>query len=156
MSVRFKKPSPAFVVATVALFVALGGTAGAVAAVVPLAKRALVADNAKKLGGFTPTQYGAIILRASEQVPGPASTAARLVATTSVAFTLTPSGGEIVNVSCGAGQKAVGGGFITRTTGLVASVGSYPMPDGSGWVEDLQNFSDTLSPQGTVFATCLK
>ena len=155
MSVRFKRPSPAFVVATIALFVALGGTAGAVA-VVPLAKRALVADNAKKLGGFTPVQLGVILLKASQQVPGPASTAAGLVTTSSASFTLTPSQGEIVNVSCGAGQKAVGGGFITRTTGLVASVGSYPMPEGSGWVEDLQNFSDTLTPQGTVFATCLK
>ena len=60
---RFKRPTPAFVVAMIALFVALGGTAGAGAtATVPLAKRALVADkaktaliaeNAKKLGGQT-------------------------------------------------------------------------------------------------------
>ena len=49
---QIKRPSPALVVATVALFVALGGTAGAVVtAAVPLAKRALVADNAKKVGG---------------------------------------------------------------------------------------------------------
>ena len=48
-----KRPSAAFVVAMIALFVALGGTAGAVvSAAVPLAKRALVADNAKKLGGL--------------------------------------------------------------------------------------------------------
>ena len=47
-----KRPSPAFVVAMIALFVGLTGTAGAVATqVVPLAKRALVAENAKKLGG---------------------------------------------------------------------------------------------------------
>jgi hypothetical protein len=52
-----KRPSPALVVAIIALFVALGGTAGAVvAAAVPLAKRALVADNAKKLGGQTGQQ----------------------------------------------------------------------------------------------------
>ena len=43
-----KALSPAFVVAMIALFVALGGTAGAVVtATVPLAKRALVADKAK-------------------------------------------------------------------------------------------------------------
>ena len=53
MNLRMKRPSPAFVVAMVALFVALGGTAGAVVtAAVPLAKRALVADNAKKVGGL--------------------------------------------------------------------------------------------------------
>jgi hypothetical protein len=45
---RMKRPSPAMVVATAALFFALGGTAGAiVTAAVPLAKRALVADKAK-------------------------------------------------------------------------------------------------------------
>jgi hypothetical protein len=57
-------PSPALVIAVLALFVALGGTAVA-AGVVPLAKRALtadkakVADNAKKLGGKTPRQIAA-------------------------------------------------------------------------------------------------
>ena len=59
-ALRMKRPSPAFVVAMVALFVALGGTAGAVVnAAVPLAKRALVADNAKKLGGQTSAQIAA-------------------------------------------------------------------------------------------------
>ena len=39
-ALRMKRPSPAFVVAMIALFVALGGTAGAVATqAVPLAKR---------------------------------------------------------------------------------------------------------------------
>ncbi len=50
---KLRLPSPAMAVALAALFVALSGTA--VAAGVPaLAKRALVADNAKKLGGQTP------------------------------------------------------------------------------------------------------
>ena len=50
---KLRLPSPAMAVALAALFVALSGTA--VAAGVPaLAKRALVADNAKKLGGKTP------------------------------------------------------------------------------------------------------
>ena len=54
---KMRRPSPALVVSTVALFVALGGTAGAVVTqAVPLAKRALVAENAKKLGGQTPAQ----------------------------------------------------------------------------------------------------
>ena len=51
-------PSPAMIVALLALFVALGGTAVA-AGVVPLAKRALVADNAKKLNGLTAGQIAA-------------------------------------------------------------------------------------------------
>ena len=81
---RIKRPSPAFVVAMIALFVALGGTAGAVATqAVPLAKRALVAENAKKLGGQTVAQIAAQAtakaVRQSPAAPGPASTAAGLV-----------------------------------------------------------------------------
>ena len=85
MNLRMKRPSPALFVATVALFVALWGTAGAVVnAAVPLAKRALVADNAKKLGGQTPAQVSAQAVRAAQAAaaaPGPASTAASLVST---------------------------------------------------------------------------
>src|SRR5688572_32193001 len=48
MRIATDRRSPTLVVATIALFVALGGTAGAVgSAAVPLAKRALVADKAK-------------------------------------------------------------------------------------------------------------
>lgn len=59
-----KTPSPALVIAVLALFAALSGTAVA-AGIVPLAKRALtadkakVADNARRLGGKTPAQIAA-------------------------------------------------------------------------------------------------
>jgi hypothetical protein len=54
---RIRRPSPALAIATIALFVAFGGTASAVAtAVVPLAKRALTANNAQKLEGLTANQ----------------------------------------------------------------------------------------------------
>lgn len=47
-----RKPTPELVIAVLALFVALAGTANAVVeAAVPLARRALVAENAKKLNG---------------------------------------------------------------------------------------------------------
>ena len=49
---KIRLPNPAMIVALLALFVALGGTAVA-AGVVPLARRALLADNAKKLNGLT-------------------------------------------------------------------------------------------------------
>jgi hypothetical protein len=66
---KMRRPSPALVVATVALFVALGGTAGAVVtAAVPLAKRALVADNAKKVGGLTAVQLGSAAAQAGAKV----------------------------------------------------------------------------------------
>jgi hypothetical protein len=70
-----RRPSPALVVAVLALLVALSGTAVA-AGVVPLAKRALTADkaklanNAKKLGGLTATQLSAR-MRGPRGVAGP-------------------------------------------------------------------------------------
>ena len=85
MTRKLRLPSPAMAVALAALFVALSGTA--VAAGVPgLAKRALVADNAKKLGGQTPAALLASAKQAADasasaaaQQPGPSSTAAGLV-----------------------------------------------------------------------------
>jgi len=64
--IRKRLPSPALVIAVLALFVALSGTAVA-AGVVPLAKRALVADNAKKLNGLS---AGAIAAGIPALVPG--------------------------------------------------------------------------------------
>jgi hypothetical protein len=85
---KMRRPTPALVVGMIALFVALGGTAGAVVtAAVPLAKRALVADNAKKVGGFTAAQLGGAAAAAGAKAalaespagPRPASTAAGLI-----------------------------------------------------------------------------
>jgi hypothetical protein len=96
MNKRLHGPSGTFLVALIALFVALGGTAGAVATVVPaLAKRALIADNAKKLNGFTASQIGGAAALAGanaalkQSPPGAraASTAASLVSTVSTAST---------------------------------------------------------------------
>ena len=76
MRKRFHLPSPAMVLATIALFVALTGTAVA-AGIVAKAKFAL---NAGKLQGSTAAQVAAM--------PGPASTAAGLVSTKSASFSL--------------------------------------------------------------------
>ena len=86
---RFKRPTPAFLIAMLALFVALGGTAGAVAtATVPLAKRALVAENAKKLGGQTSAQ----IVAKAAQAPGPAASASGLYGSSLPSTTPFPGG----------------------------------------------------------------
>src|SRR5215218_5115976 len=105
---RTRRPTAAFGVATVALFVALGGTAGAVVtAAVPLAKRALVADNATKLGGKTAPQ----IVAQAAKAPGPASTAAALVVVKTGTWSLTPGTGGNFTATCDDGLKAIGGGW---------------------------------------------
>ena len=153
-----KRPSPALVIAMVALFVALGGTAGAVVTVaVPLAKRALVSDNSKKLNGFTANQIAsaaiAVAVKESPAGPRPAASAAGLVTIKTDTGTLAADGRSEFSIGCDAGQKAVGGGF--SSDGAVYNFGSYPGSDGS-WKLYLANGSTTAAANITLYASCLK
>jgi hypothetical protein len=152
---RSRRLSPAFVVAMIALFVALGGTAGAVVtATVPLAKRALLADNAKKLGGQTATQIASRAASQAANAPGPASTAAGLVTTTSQSLgTFAPSQEAAVSVVCAAGKKVIGGGF--SSDGAVFSFDSHPTND-TTWRIYLVNGDETQPATNvTVYAVCI-
>jgi hypothetical protein len=143
----------------IALFVALGGTAGAVVtAAVPLAARALVADNAKKVNGLTAAQVAkagatAAVGAVAQALP---TAALSLVSTQTASFSLNPGAEQAVTASCGSGAKALGGGFSNPTTALVITAGSTPTSDGSGWTEDLINLSTSTAASGTVVATCVK
>ena len=157
-SLKLRRPSPALVVALIALFVALGGSAVA-ASIVPRAKladhakvadRATVAANALKLGGKTAAQIVA-------SVPPPTVTSvASLASGASAPFTLNPGAEANVTATCAAGSKAVGGGFSNPTSALVIEAGSSPTADGTGWVEDLINLSDSTTGTGTAVVACIK
>lgn len=154
MNVRqMKRPSSALIVATVALFVALGGTAGAVVtAAVPLAKRALVADNAKKLDGQTSSQ----IVSQAAQAPGPASTAAGLVTVKTGTWSLSPNGGSDFAIACDSGQKAVGGGW-EDPGGWAHGWDDRPSPDATSWRIFVSLSSNAPGTQsGVLYAVCLK
>jgi len=154
MSTRQLRPSPALVVALIALFVALGGTAGAVVtAAVPLAKRALVADNAKKLNGFTASQIATAAARAGSQTPGPASSAASTVTTKTQSATLAADGEGEFTISCDSGQKVAGGGFASD--GAVFNLDSFPVSD-AAWRLFLVNANATTGANVTLYATCIK
>lgn len=159
-----KRPSPALVVAMVALFVALGGTASAVVtAAVPLAKRALVADNAKKLGGQTSAQIAAAGAKAGaaqalSQSPAgarPSSTAASLVSVKAAPFALSANGQGAFTATCDAGQKAIGGGYA-NPVGTAVSVDTGPTSDGSGWSIYLLEATGSGSAVGVIQAICLR
>jgi hypothetical protein len=159
MNMRLKRPSPAFGIATLALFVALGGTAGAVVtAAVPLAKKALVAENAKKLNGVTAAQLGGaavqVALRESPAGPRPASTAASLVTIKTAPFALAPDAQGDFSAACDAGQKAIGGGF-DNPVGTAFSFDSRPTANGGSWSVYLWA-SETTPAAGNIFAVCLK
>jgi hypothetical protein len=139
-------PSPAMIVASLALFVALSGTAvaaGVAAGIVPLAKRALVADNAKKLNGQTAVQIAGAIAAAA---PG-------LVSVKSQSWSLNPSGGSDFTVACATGQKAIAGGY-DNPSGDVLALDTRPSSDSTSWKIFLVNLSSSAAASGTLYAIC--
>jgi hypothetical protein len=144
------------IVAVLALFVALGGVATA-AAVVPLAKRALQADNAKKLSGKTLPQLTAqtaAAIAAGGKLPGPASSAAGLVVIKSQPAGQIASGEfkELGSLACDAGQKVMGGGI--SSDGVVATFDSYPAND-TTWAFAAANFGSGAA-NVTLWVSCLE
>jgi hypothetical protein len=157
MNVWKKRPSVAFVVAMLALFVALGGTAGAVVtAAVPLAKRALVADNAKKVGGQSAAQIVSAGAKAGATLAAqnPPSSAAALVTRKSSSASIGAGAGQSFSIACDAGQKVLGGGFSSDGP-LIVAVASGPTDD-STWSLGLLNLDDSGGHNVTLYATCLK
>ena len=131
------------VVAMLALLVALGGTAAA-AGIVPLAKRALVADNAKKLNGATLKQIAA----------GVGATVPALVSVKTQAWSLNAGGGSDFSVACATGEKAIAGGY-DNPTGTAISADTRPSSDGTSWRIFLFNPSSSVGASGTLYAVCL-
>jgi hypothetical protein len=145
--------SPAMIVALLALFVALSGTAVA-AGIVPLAKRALVADNAKKVGGSSLAQLTAAAQQAGSQ-PGPASTANALITIKTAPWSLGGGAQNNFTTPCDAGQKAISGGF-DNPSGDALGLDTRPTADDSGWQLFLVNLSSSAGASGTLFVVCLK
>ena len=162
MTRKLRLPGPAMVVALVALLVALSGTAVA-AGVVPLAKRALMAENAKKVGGQTPAallasakQAAGASASAAAQQPGPASTAAGLVTIKTGSWNLNPGSEADFTIACDAGSKAIGGGW-EDPRGWGHGWDSRPSADGSAWRIYI-TMADSASggQSGALYAVCLK
>jgi len=135
---RIPRPSPALVIALIALFVALSGTAVA-ATVVAHAK---LADNSTKLQGKTAAQVAAL-------APAPASLSG-YVTVKSAAWSLGANQGSDFTATCDAGQKAIAGGYEGDGLGF----DSRPTPDGGGWKVYLGTGSSGSS--GSVYAICLR
>jgi hypothetical protein len=96
-----------------------------------------------------------VVLRAAlAALPGPASSGARLVSTKTAAFALNPGAEGPFSVSCGTGEKALGGGFTTPN--FVLSIDTVPTSDGSGWQLYLVNGSPSQSASGNVQAVCIR
>lgn len=142
---RIRRPSAALVVALLALFVALSGTAVA-AGIVPLAKRALTADtakNAQKLGGLTAQQVGSL-------APPP-----------NIYYRTTPwtlaagADPQDFTANCNLGERVISGGY-DNPDGNALAQDTHPTADGLGWVVNLQDLSPSTDTSGNVYAVCLR
>jgi hypothetical protein len=143
MRKKFRFPSAAMVVALIALFVALSGTAVA-AGIVPLARRALVADNAKKLNGQTRGQILASFPRPS-------------VTIRSNVWSLDANGDDFWGARCLPGEKALAGGYVNLTGApkpLVVVGEEFPSETPPGWNIHLVNFSNR-GASGTIYVVCM-
>jgi hypothetical protein len=138
---HLRLPSPAMVIACLALLVSLSGTAIAAS---PVVKRALFADNAGKVQGKTAAQLAAL--------PSPSSSSAGLLSSKTQPDSLAPAGEREFVVGCDAGKKIVSGGF--SSDGAVLAWDSRPMSD-STWGIFLTNVSTTRAAAVTLYAVCL-
>jgi hypothetical protein len=147
-------PSPAMVVALIAFFCSLTGVAAGVglAKAVPLAKRALSADNAKKLQGKTAAQ----IVTSAVASAKPTSIASFVTVKTGAWAQSGTNVWKGYTVTCDPGQKAIGGGWdqTDPLVGGVASLSSAPTSDDSGWTVYIWDVGGTHS--GSTYAICLK
>ena len=172
---RISRPSPSFALSLLALFVSLSGTAVA-AGIVPLAKHALVADNAKKLQGQTSGQVIALA-SAHAQLADNANLlqgksfndVAAAAQTKSIAglFSLKQGMFSIptspnsqsartleVTLPCDAGQKAVSGGFqFSQAPAYLDESG--PTADGTAWHLLLENDSTANGTFGNTYVICV-
>jgi hypothetical protein len=137
-----RRLTPSMAVALIALFFALGGIGtAATTAIVPLAKRALSADNAKKLERKSLGDVAAM--------PGPAT-----ATTKTAALTLAPSQQGYFTIACDSGQAAISGGYSYAAATLVLALDTHPL-DAATWRMYLANASTTISVPVTLYVVCL-
>jgi hypothetical protein len=170
-------------IAVLALFVALGGSAVAAGIVLPAqhaytANSATVAGNARHLGGKTAAQIAAtqadlpssgttgdayLVVGDLYVWTGSAWTNAGPVqgppgtAAVSVhtqSYTLPPDGEESITGTCGAGQQAVNGGFDSSGNS-VFNLDTRPTAGDDGWQMLLVNADTANAASGTFYAICL-
>jgi hypothetical protein len=135
-----RRLTPSMAVALIALFFALGGIGtAATTAIVPLAKRALSADNAKKLERKSLSQVAAM--------PGPAT-----VTTKTTTMTLGAAQEGYYTITCDPGEAAISGGYTT--SGVVLAADTHPL-DATTWRIYLINLNSMASATVTIHVVCL-
>ena len=147
LSKHLRRPSPAMVVAAIALFISLTSTAVAAR---PVA-RALFANNAGKLQGKTRAQ---VVADAVAAVRPPAVTTVRgLVSSASREFLALPGSGTTETVTCTSG-RAISVYWTTTGDGAAVPTNITPTSE-SAWRVIVTNLRTDGPARGTITLVCL-
>jgi hypothetical protein len=138
---KLRMPTPAVAISLIALFISLAGTSIAAA---PPVKRALFASNAGKLQGKKLKEVAAM--------PGPTRSVGGLVFARTVDRVLRRGQEAEITAACGAGAKAISGGFISD--GGVATRDTRASRD-NAWTYSVVNLGETTA-RVTVQAICVR
>jgi hypothetical protein len=138
---KLRTPSPALVIALIALFISLAGTA---VAQTPVVKRALFAENAGKLKGKTLKQVAAL--------PGPTRSVGNLVYPRTVNRVLQRGQETDVTASCGPGGTALSGGYFSDNG---VAVRDSRASTESAWTFRVVNLGEETT-EVTVQVICLR
>ena len=149
------KPTPSMIVASVALIVAIGGSATAASGLIGGSQ---IKNGTITKAKLTPSLRRQIGVHALPGIPGPAgpSGPAGGFDPAKVTYVLGPTTvmnpGDVVTVQaiCPAGTKAIGGGYLA-VAGLVSTVA---IPDGSGWQAIVGNDTGVVTDTNEAFAVC--
>jgi hypothetical protein len=115
-------------------------------AVVALARRALVAENAKKLNGQT--------VRKVANIPGPASTAAGIVTTRTKPVLITAnSPGTFFTIDCNPDEKIISAGYSSNAA--VLNLVLYHPTTERTWRMGFANLDDKTATT-TLYAVCIR
>ena len=162
---RMKRPSPAMIVALVALFAALSGTA--VAAGTGLITGAQIKDHSIGLNDIAPQAVAKLRGHAGARGPvgpiGPTGAQglaggfdpSKISYVQGPATDLPPNGAagvQTLTATCPAGTKVVGGGGFPS---IALEGASLPSPDGSGWSIIVINDTTVDIPNAAAFAVCV-
>jgi hypothetical protein len=146
MSILRRRPTPAMVVALIALFVALGGPAQAKRVIIDgkVLKRNSVTSRAIKNGSVAKADLSKAAVKSLERTPANAVGSAQIV------------DGQVLSKDIGAGavtSTALGSGSVTASKLAAESIGGGSVANGSLQTVDIGSFAGAVSVPSFTFTS---
>ena len=146
MSILRRRPTPAMVVALIALFIALGGPAQAKRAIIDgkVLKRNSVTTRAIKNGSVAKADLSRTAVKSLERTPVNSVTSAQI------------ADGQVLSKDIGAGavtSTALGSGSVTASKLAAESIGGGSVANGSLQTVDIGSFAGAVSVPSFTFTS---